>query len=103
MYPFGRPHWLPAFSTIWASPRATDPKNRWPASMISFDEHCPCEGAAAGGGGGGGFAWALAVEAGGTPPPASPARTRAKTRVRVTARIECSIGVEGTTGGIKAA
>src|ERR1700757_1575064 len=44
-YPLGPPHWLPAFSTISASPREIVPKNRCPASMTSFDEYCPlCEG-----------------------------------------------------------
>src|SRR6516164_2775093 len=40
-YPLGRPHWLPAFSTISASPCEIVPKNRCPASMTSFEEYCP--------------------------------------------------------------
>src|SRR5580704_18330205 len=51
-YPLGRPHWLPAFSTISASPRETVPKNRCPASMTSFEEYCPpWEGGLLAGGG----------------------------------------------------
>src|SRR6516162_9071552 len=36
----GEANWLPAFSTICASPREMVPKKRWPASTISFDEYC---------------------------------------------------------------
>src|SRR5712691_2080639 len=81
-YPLGRPHWLPAFSTICASPREIVPKNRCPASMTSFEEYCPlCEGGLLASGGllagggplaGGGYACARADSA--------PQGTRARTR-----------------------
>src|SRR5262249_27240264 len=88
-YPLGRPHWLPAFSTISASPRETVPKNRCPASMTSFEEYCPlCGGGLlarggllAGGGplAGGGYACAIADSV----PQGTRARTRRVVRIRV--------------------
>src|SRR5262249_54381010 len=88
-YPLGRPHWLPAFSTISASPCEIVPKNRCPASMTSFEEYCPlCEGGLLAGGGplaGGGYACARADSV--------PQGTRARTRrvVRIIVCIACSI------------
>src|SRR5215831_16488437 len=50
-YPFGRPHWLAAFSITVASPRDTVPKNRCPV-LTSSPGVKLCGGYGPGAGGG---------------------------------------------------